>query len=53
MSAFVFLAKFIIKKYLKQKVNDDLSGCVDERSPCGFSITGDMEIYQCHMINRS
>ena len=30
---FVFLAKFIITKYLKQKVDDDLSVCEDERSP--------------------
>ena len=45
--AFVFLAKFIITKYLKQEVNDDLSVCVDECSPCGLSITGDIKIYQC------
>ena len=31
--AFVFLVKFIIQKYLKQEVNDDLSICLDERSP--------------------
>ena len=29
---FVFLAKFIITKYLKQEVDDDLSVCEDERS---------------------
>ena len=39
---FVFLAKFIITKYLKQEVHDDLSICVDERSPSGLSITGDI-----------
>ena len=33
---FVFLAK-----YLKQEVDDDLSVCVNGRSPCGLSITGD------------
>ena len=43
-SAFVFLAKFIIEKFLKQKVNDDLSVCVDKRSPCGFSITAYIKI---------
>ena len=29
-----FLQNFIITKYLKQKVDDDLSVCVDERIPC-------------------
>ena len=46
-----FLQNFIITKYLKQEV-DDLSVCVDERSPCGLSITGDIKIYQCHVIKR-
>ena len=32
-----FLQNFIITKYLKQVVDDDLSVCVDERSPCGLS----------------
>ena len=32
---------FIITKYLKQEVDDDISVCVDERSPCDLSITGD------------
>ena len=31
---------------------DDLSVCVDERSPCGLSVTGDIKIYQCHVIKR-
>ena len=44
-----FLQSFIITKYLKQ-VDDDLSLCVDEHSPCGLSITGDNKIYQCHVI---
>ena len=35
----------IITKYLKQEVDDNLSACVDERSPCGLSITGDINIY--------
>ena len=50
MRAFVFLAKFIIPKYLKQEVNDDLSISMDECSPCGLSIAGDIKIYQCHEI---
>ena len=36
---------FAITKYLKQEVDDDLSVCVVERSPCGLSITGDIKIY--------
>ena len=35
------LQNFIITKYLKQEVDDDLSVCVGERSLCGLSITGD------------
>ena len=50
--AIIFLKKFIIAKYFKQEVDDDLSVCVDERSPCGLSITGDIKIYQCHVIKR-
>ena len=46
------LLNFIITKYLKQQVNDDLRVCVDERSPCGLSVTGDIKIYQCHVIKR-
>ena len=46
------LLNFIITKYLKQEVDDDLSVCVDEHSPCGLSITGDIKIYQCHVIKR-
>ena len=46
------LLNFIITKYLKQEVNDDLSICMDERSPYGLSITGDIKTYQCHMILR-
>ena len=36
-----FLQNFIITTYLKQEVDDELSLCVDESSPCGLSITGD------------
>ena len=49
--AFVSLAKFITK-YLKQEVDDDLSFYVDELSSSGLSITGDIKIYQCHIIIR-
>ena len=47
-----FLQNFIITKYLKQKVDDNRSICVDERSPCGLSITADIKIYQRHVIKR-
>ena len=43
------LLDFIITKYLKQEVDDDLG---DESSPCGLSITGDIKIGQCHVIKR-
>ena len=46
-----FLQNFIITN-LKQEVHDDLSVCVDKRSPCDLSITGDIKIYQCHAIKR-
>ena len=48
-----FLQNFIITKYLKQEVDYNLSNYMDECSPCGLSITGDIKIYQCHMIKRS
>ena len=37
------LLNFIITKYLKQEVDDNLSVCVDERNLC---VTGDKKIYQ-------
>ena len=43
---------FIITKYLKKDVNDDLSICVDQCHPSGLSITGDIKLYQCHVIKR-
>ena len=46
------LLNFIITKYLKQEVDEDLSVLVDKHSPCVLSITGDIKIYQCHMIKR-
>ena len=36
---------FIITKYLKQEVGDDLSICVNELSPYGLSVTEDIKIY--------
>ena len=44
------LLNFIITKNLKQEVDDDLSMWVDECSPCGLSIPGDVKIYQRHVI---
>ena len=44
------LLNFIITKCLKQEVDDDLNACVDERSPYDLAITGDIKIYQCHVI---
>ena len=49
--AFAFLAKFLEFYYYKI-FDDDLSLCVVERSPCGLSITGDIKIYQCHVMKR-
>ena len=43
---------FIITKYLKQDVDDDLNLCVVKRNPCGLSITGDIKIYQCQVMKR-
>ena len=44
------LLNFIITKCLKQEVDDDISIDMDERSPCGLSVTRDTKIYQCHAI---
>ena len=38
------LLNFIITKYLKQEVDDDLRICVDESGPCVFYIIGDIKI---------
>ena len=46
------LLNFIITKYFKQEVDDDLSLCVVESSHCGLSITEDIKIYQCHLMKR-
>ena len=45
------LLNFIIKKYLKQ-VDDNLSICMDEHSPCGLTLTEDVKFYQNHVIKR-
>ena len=50
MRALSLLQNFIITKYLKQEIDDDLSICMDERSPSGLSLTGDIKIGQCHVI---
>ena len=47
-----FLQNFIITKYLKEEVDDNLSISVSEHSPCGLSITRDIKIYKCHVIKR-
>ena len=47
-----FLQNFIITKYVKQEVDGDLSVWVDKRSPCGLSMTGDIKIYQYHVIKK-
>ena len=49
-TAFVFLAKFIIAKYLKQEADYDLSVSVDECNLFRLSITGDIKIYQSHVM---
>ena len=41
-----------ITKYFQQEINDDLSVCVDERSPWDLCITGDLKVYQLHVIKR-
>ena len=41
LSSLQNLLNFIITKYLKQEVDDDLSVCMDKRSPCGLSVTKD------------
>ena len=46
------LLNFIITRYLKQEVDDDLSVYVDAGSLCGLPRTGDRKIYQCHVIKR-
>ena len=40
-----FLQNFIITRYLRQEVDDELSACVDELRPYDLSIAGDIKIY--------
>ena len=47
-----FVQNFIITKYVKQDVDGDLSVWVDRRSPRGLSMTGDIKIYQYHVIKK-
>ena len=47
-----FLQNFVITKNWKQEVDADLSVWVDERCPCGLSMTGDIKIYQYHAIKK-
>ena len=54
-TAFVFLAKFAqfyYHKIFEKEFDDDLTIGIDERSTCGLSVTGDIKIYQCHVIKR-
>ena len=46
------LLNFIITKYLKEEVDDELNVCLDKHSPCGPSTTGDIKIYQSYVIER-
>ena len=39
------LLNFIITLYLKQEVDDNLSICVDDGSPCALSIAGDIKVH--------
>ena len=41
-----------LQNLLKQKVDGNLSICMDEYSPRGLFVTGDLTIYQYHMIKR-
>ena len=50
LSSLQNLLNFIIIKYLKQEdwnqeVDENWSICMDERSPCGLSINGDIKLY--------
>ena len=47
-----FLQNFTITRHLRQEIDDKLSACVDELRPYDLPITGDIKIYQCHMIKR-
>ena len=38
------LLNFIIRKYLKQEVDDDLSVCVNEHNLCGLYISGNKNL---------
>ena len=44
------LLDFIITKYVKEEVDDNLTICMNEHSSCDLSVTGDIKICQCHVI---
>ena len=44
------LLHFIITKYIKEEVDDNLTICMNEHSSCDLSVTGDTKICQCHVI---
>ena len=46
------LLNFIITKCFKQEVDGGISVYLDECSSCDLSITGNMKIYQSHVIKR-
>ena len=50
MSFLQNLLNFIIIKHLEQEVDDDLSICVDKRSPCGLSMAGDISFNEVFLL---
>ena len=53
LAFFQNLLNFPITKYLKQEADGKISISLDEHSLCDLSITGDIKIYQCHVIKGS
>ena len=49
---FGFYYRKIFKTRSRWRLKNERSECVDERSPCVLSVTGDIKIYQCHVIER-
>ena len=50
MSFLQNLLNFIIIKHLEQEVDDDLSICMDKRSPCGLSMAGDISFNEVFLL---
>ena len=44
------LPNLIITEHLKKEFNDDITVGMDDCSPCGLSVTGDIKIYQCDVV---